>query len=133
MTRKFNKMAKEVQFALVILMLLPFPLKVAVSENQTRNEKIEPKQSVEVEGYLFPDMYDDYGWPEKWTPFYLRAGQEVGITIMWSPLALMRVGIVFPESEPDEWADSIPPVWGSEVRVRAPTDGLYFVRIKNEN
>lgn len=113
------------------MVLLYFTFPVAASEKWAQDEgEIEPKEFVEVEGYLFPGMYDEYGWPEKWTPFYLREGQEVGITIMWSPLALMKIGIVTPEMDEDEWAASSPPVWGSEVRVSAPADGLYYVRIK---
>jgi len=118
----------------LMIILLFFSLQVPVSGEQAQGEgEIKPKQFQEVEGYLFPGLYDEYGWPERLIPFYLREGQEVGITIMWSPLAVMRVGIVIPGMNENEWAVSTAPIWGSEVRVSAPADGLYYVRIKNED
>ncbi len=115
---------------IIMVISIPITLGEVPKENLNFNDEkiVKPKQFVEIEGYLTPGMYKDYGYPNEWTPFYLNAGEKVGITIQWNPPAKMRVGIVYTNGK---WADYTAPVQGSEVKVTAPKDGLYYVRIQN--
>lgn len=123
--------------SLLILLLFSASLSPMVLGSSKKNdnninveETVEPQQFVEIEGYLTPGMYDDYGYPYDWTPFYLYKGEKVGITIRWNPPAKMKVGIIY---EDGTWAAFTTPIQGSEVIVEALIDGLYYVRIQNDD